>query len=309
MKILMTGAAGFIGGHAYDHFVSRGDEVLVVDKFSYAANPLAKNKIKNLIEIDVSDKDLLPLVKDYRPNYIVHFAAETHVDNSINDSYDFVVSNILGTTNILDACRSYKIKLCHVSTDEVYGPASDKAFTEEDHLNPMNPYSATKAAADLMIKAYRNTHKIDYVIVRPSNNYGPGQNKEKFIPKLMDCIINKKKFPLYGTGDQKREWTFVADTGTTIRQIILAEKNWCSTYNISSGIMYSNFEVIKKVLKTYKNLTGTEIQVLDLIESVADRPGHDKKYWISTNKLDSLVKIDYTNFESGIEQTVASYVK
>jgi len=305
----MTGAAGFIGGHAYDHYVSCKDEVLVVDKFSYAARPEARDKIKNLVELDVSDKDLLPIIKSFRPDVIVNFAAETHVDNSIKDSYDFIVSNTLGTANLLDACRDFKIKLCHVSTDEVYGPASERPFTERDKLNPMNPYSATKAAADLMIKAYKNTHKIDYVIVRPSNNYGPNQNKEKFIPKLVDCISNGKKFPLYGTGDQKREWTYVTDTAVITRKIIQSEKKWNSTYNISSGIMHSNLQVIEFVCGAYQEITGKKVSLKSVIENVVDRPGHDRKYWISTKELENLLKHDYVNFRSGIMKTVRSYVK
>lgn len=309
MRVLMTGAAGFIGGHAYDHYVSCKDEVLVVDKFSYAANPAARDKIKNLIDMDMSDKDLLPLIKDFKPEVIVNFAAETHVDNSIKDSYDFIVSNTLGTANLLDACRDYKIKICHISTDEVYGPATDRPFTEKDRLNPMNPYSATKAAADMMIKAYRNTHKVDYVIVRPSNNYGPNQNNEKFIPKLIDCIVKGKKFPLYGAGDQKREWTYVADTASITRKIVLSEKKWNSTYNVSSGIMYSNLQVVSFVCDSYHKLTGKKIDPKSLIENVTDRPGHDRKYWISTKELESLLKHNYINFQSGIQKTVTSYVK
>ncbi len=309
MKVLLTGAAGFIGSHAYEHFVSENDDVLVIDKISYAANDVAKSKIKNLVELDISDKKLLDIVKSYNPECIVHFAAETHVDNSIKSSDQFILSNVLGTANVLDACRNFNIKLCHISTDEVYGPADNKAFIEEDELNPMNPYSATKAAADLMIKAYQNTHKINYLIIRPSNNYGPRQNKEKFIPKLMDCIINQKKFPLYGSGDQKREWTYVEDTGKAVRKIILSEKKWNSIYNFSSGIMYSNFEVIQIVLRAYNELTGKNVLIHDIIENVVDRPGHDKKYWISTKKLESLTHIDYTNFESGIKKTILSYVK
>lgn len=309
MKVLLTGAAGFIGSHAYEHFVFENDDVLVIDKISYAANDVAKSKIKNLVELDISDKKLLDIVKSYNPECIVHFAAETHVDNSIKSSDQFILSNVLGTANVLDACRNFNIKLCHISTDEVYGPADNKAFIEEDELNPMNPYSATKAAADLMIKAYQNTHKINYLIIRPSNNYGPRQNKEKFIPKLMDCIINQKKFPLYGSGDQKREWTYVEDTGKAVRKIILSEKKWNSIYNFSSGIMYSNFEVIQIVLRAYNELTGKNVLIHDIIENVVDRPGHDKKYWISTKKLESLMHIDYTNFESGIKKTILSYVK
>jgi len=305
----MTGAAGFIGGHAYDHYVASGDEVLVVDKLSYAANRKEKFKDKNFVQMDISDKDLLLVINDFKPEVIVNFAAETHVDNSIKDSYDFIVSNVLGTANLLDACINFKIKICHISTDEVYGPACDRAYIEKDRLNPMNPYSATKAAADMMIKAYRNTHKIDYVIVRPSNNYGPNQNKEKFIPKLIDCISNGNKFSLYEKEDQKREWTFVSDTASITRKIILSEKKWNSTYNVSSGVMLNNLQVIEYVCNAYQRTTGKKIDPKSIIENVSNRPGHDKKYWISTKELNSLFRHNYINFQSGIQKTVASYVK
>jgi dTDP-glucose 4,6-dehydratase len=218
MKVLLTGAAGFIGGHAYDYFTSKNDEVLVVDKFSYAADLQARKRISNLIELDICDHSLLDVVADFCPEFIINFAAETHVDNSIINNTEFIKSNILGTTNILDICKRLNVKLCHISTDEVYGPAYSFPFTENDKLSPMNPYSATKASADLMISAYHNTHSVQYLIVRPSNNYGPRQNKEKFIPKLIDSIINEKKMPLYGNGNQLREWTYVEDTCKAIRK-------------------------------------------------------------------------------------------
>lgn len=309
MRTLITGGAGFIGSHAYEHFISQNDDVVVVDKLTYAANHDFKKSIKNLVEMDVSDRDIFSTIKDFKPDVIVNFAAETHVDNSIDDSYDFIISNTLGTSNLLDACRKFGIKLCQVSTDEVYGPANILPFVEEDRLNPMNPYSASKAAADMMIKAYRNTYGIQYVIVRPSNNYGPRQHKEKLIPKLIDCVINGNKFPLYGQGNQKREWTYVEDTGRIIRKIILKEKSWCSTYNVSSSTMHTNLEMISKVLKTYNKIMGAEVMLKDVIQVVPDRPGHDKKYWISAAKLASLVDVDYTDFQLGLEKTISSYVK
>lgn len=309
MRALITGAAGFIGSHTYEHFISKNDDVVVVDKLTYAANHDFKKSIKNLVEIDVSDRDIFNTIKDFKPDVIINFAAETHVDNSIDDSYDFIISNTLGTSNLLDACRTFGVKLCQVSTDEVYGPASVLPFVEEDGLNPMNPYSASKAAADMMVKAYHNTHGIQYIIVRPSNNYGPRQHKEKLIPKLLDCVDSGNRFPLYGQGNQKREWTYVEDTSKIVREIILKEKSWCSTYNISSSIMHTNLEVISKVLKAYNKIMDTEVMLKDVIQVVPDRPGHDKKYWMSTIKLQQLVNVDYTDFQSGLEKTISSYVK
>ena len=307
MRVLLTGAAGFIGGHAYNHFSFYGDEILAIDKLTHAIN--LTEKIKNFIQIDISDQDLHYIARDFKPDIIVNFAAETCVDNSIKNSYDFVVSNVLGTTNLLDICNSLNIKICHVSSGEVYGPSSGQAFCENDKLNPTNPYSATMAAADLMIKAYHNVHKTPYIVVRPSDNYGPNQSAEKFIPKLLDCIVEGKKFPLYSEDDQKREWTYVSDTATIIRSLIHFEKSWNSTYNISSGVMKKNVNVIEQVLKSYHEVTGEKILACDVIHHTPDKPRYDPKYCISTKKIGGHLKIRYTSFESGIKDTVVWYLK
>lgn len=302
MKVLITGGAGFIGGHAVRHFKSCGDEVLNVDCLNYASN-LAGLDRKNFIQLDISKKDEFErIVKDFLPEYVINFAAETHVDNSISSYSEFLHSNIIGTASVVSACKNLNIKLCHVSTDEVYGPALDIAFTEEDRLNPMNPYAASKAAGDLFIKSFHNTYKNPYIIVRPSNNYGSRQHKEKFIPKLLSCLEDGKKFPLYGDGNQVREWTHVKDTVSVIRKLLIAENAWCSTYNLTSSISMTNNQVIDVVVKEFNRQRGKNISPSETIEYVIDRQGHDRKYFINPQKLTTLVQHSYTDFWTGIQE-------
>ena len=308
MKIILTGGAGFIGGHAYDHFTSIGDDVVVIDKMTYASDFKALYRIENLKVFDICDTPRLSaIVKDFGPDMIVNFAAETHVDNSIRSSRQFVMSNVLGTTSILDVCAEYSVPLCHVSTDEVYGPAGTRPFVEEDQLNPLNPYSATKAAADMMISAYRNTHKVKSFIVRPSNNFGPRQFPEKLIPKLLQQISAGNKFPVYGDGSQEREWTYVKDTVSIIRKLL---DNWTdgNTYNISSGHSMSNLDTIREIIRGYNTITGSNIKIEDVIDFVTDRKGHDKKYWISSEKSNSIAGHAYQRFSLALEETIRSFV-
>lgn len=304
MRVLITGGAGFIGGHAVKHFVDCGDEVMNVDKMTYASKSQNLSHSK-FTKLDICDRDEVEkLIIDFRPDYIVNFAAETHVDNSILSHEEFVQSNVIGTSSVLSACNKLKVKLCHISTDEVYGPADSIPFKEEDRLNPMNPYSATKAAGDLLIKSFHNTHKTPYVIVRPSNNYGPQQHEEKFIPKLLKCLESGDKFPLYGDGLQVREWTYVKDTVSVIRKILTVEKSWCSTYNLTSQISMANIDVIKSVLDTHSVKTGKKLGIEDVVRRVEDRKGHDKKYHIDSKRLDRLVPHVYKGFNEGIKEII-----
>jgi len=306
MKVIITGGAGFIGGHAVRHFVESSDDVLNIDKLTYASK-LENTKFSKFIKLDIRETDILhSVVRDFSPDVIVNFAAETHVDNSILDCKEFIRSNLEGTTSVADVCRSLNIKLCHISTDEVHGPAGVMPFNENDRLNPMNPYSATKAAADMMLDAYMNTHSLDYVIVRPSNNYGAGQHAEKFIPKLLKCIKEEKKFSMYGLGDQEREWTYVEDTVQIIRKLLISNKtSWGgSIYNLSSGISSTNIDIAKLIIETYNFINSVDIRSEDVIQHSKDRPGHDKKYWIETEKIKRVVEYDYTTLKNGIEKIV-----
>jgi dTDP-glucose 4,6-dehydratase len=304
LRVIITGGAGFIGGHAVKHFVSQGDTVLNIDKLTYAASH--KNTThSDFIELDIRDaNELKSIVKNYKPDYVINFAAETHVDNSINSINEFISSNVEGVVSVLNVCKETNVKLCHISTDEVYGPATNKPFTENDQLNPMNPYAATKAAGDLLIKSFNNTYKLPYLILRPSNNYGPDQNKEKFIPKLIDAIRHGKKFPLYGDGLQVREWTYVKDTVQIIRKIIVHENEWNSTYNITSGISKPNLEVIQKTLSIYNQINEQNLDLNDVIQHVEDRKGHDKKYWIESDKINKIISHDHAKFDDVIKEII-----
>lgn len=307
MKILITGGAGFIGSHAVEHFVSKGDEVTVVDKLTYAG------KLENLSgvqgeftfkKVDICDLDSLNNVfLAGRFDAVVNFAAETHVDNSINSSDEFIQTNLQGAANVMRLSRHYNALFCQLSTDEVYGDASglERPFTTSDPLHPRNPYSATKAAADLMVLACHNTYKQPYLIFRPSNNFGPRQHKEKFLPKLIDCMLTGKDFPLYGDGLQMREWTFAPDTVRLIREAIVSgAKN--EVLNISSGYACPNVEVINST-KLVLNSKGFE--TAEVAKRVADRPGHDRRYWIHS----SFPENRFTRFITGLNNTVNHYIK
>ena len=304
MKVIITGGAGFIGGHAVRHFVENGDDVLNIDKLTYASK-IENTKLSKFAKLDICETDILyDVVQKFSPDYVVNFAAETHVDNSIRSSKEFIRSNIEGATSVMDVCRRVGVPLCHISTDEVYGPAEDRPFVEHDTLQPMNPYSATKAAADLMLTAQRNTHGLDYIIVRPSNNYGPDQHPEKFIPKLINCLKDNKPFSLYGSGNQEREWTYVLDTVSIIRKLLVSEKTiWKngSIYNLSSGISLKNNDAACVIIDEYNRKNKTSYSPVEILQKVTDRPGHDKKYWISANKIKNIVQHQYTNFADGIK--------
>jgi len=307
MKIIITGGAGFIGGHAVKHFSDCGDEIINIDKLTYAGQ-IKNTYHSQFIKLDVCDtENLYDVVQKFEPDYIVNFAAETHVDNSIKSPKEFIQSNFEGATSVMNVCKRTNVPLCHISTDEVYGPADNHSFVETDSLRPMNPYSATKAAADLMLAAYRNTYGLDYIIVRPSNNYGPNQYPEKFIPKLIDCLKNNKTFPLYGSGDQEREWTYVADTVAIVRKLLVSEKTeWKnnSIYNLSSGISLTNKEAASIIIEEYNKKNKTFHEPVNVLQSVVDRPGHDRKYWISSDKLKNVIQHKFTEFAEGIKNTV-----
>lgn len=305
MRVLITGGAGFIGSHAVDHFVACGDEVTVVDKLTYAG------KLENLKQsegkfdfkqLDIcSGRDMNVVFLHGGFDVVINFAAETHVDNSINDADPFIQTNVLGATNLMELAHHYGVLFCQLSTDEVYGDAhaNNEPFRVTDPLRPRNPYSATKAAADMMLLARHNTFKQPYLIFRPSNNFGPRQHKEKFLPKLIDSMLTGKKFPLYGDGSQTREWTYAPDTARAIRGAILAS-DVNKVVNISSGFSDENRNIIKHVRNTLE-ARGSHVQ--DVVSFVADRPGHDRRYWIES----SIPESEFTRFTDALATTVDHY--
>ena len=281
--IFITGAAGFIGSNFVHYLKSQGyDDIVVLDKLTYAASTDNLNPHTFPIEIvDIADKKPLQRIfQKYRPRFVFHFAAESHVDNSIEDATPFVETNVTGTLNLLELSVMYKVeKFHHISTDEVYGALEydDPPFTEETPYNPQNPYSASKAASDHFVTAFGNTYGLPVVITNCSNNYGPRQNKEKLIPKTINNILEGKKIPVYAQGQNIRDWIYVEDHCKAILEV------WYGggvgqKYNIGGECEVKNIDLVKTIIR----LMGASE---DLIEFVDDRPGHDLRYAIDNAKI------------------------
>ena len=299
MSIIITGCAGFIGSHVTEEFLSAGYNVIGIDSLTYAGkesnmSSFFMNQNFNFERKNINQKlDIIGLINNHEVEWIINLAAETHVDNSIKDDMEFITTNIIGVRNLLQACMETNCKLLHFSTDEVYGVADDKSFTEESPLKPKNPYSASKASADHMIQSYANTHGTKSIIVRPSNNFGLRQDSEKFLPTIIESLENDRKIPVYGKGEQIREWTHVANTAKATR-FILENSPIGETYNITSGFHLKNIDLVKKVCY------NLDLDYEECIEFVEDRPGHDFKYSISSDKLNSLGFVVENNFEEGL---------
>ena len=304
--IFVTGAAGFIGSNFVHYLKSQGyDDIVVLDKLTYAASTDNLNPHTFPIEIvDIADKKKLERVfQKYRPRFIFHFAAESHVDNSIKDATPFVETNVTGTLNLLELSVKYKVqKFHHISTDEVYGALryDDPPFTEETPYNPQNPYSASKAASDHFVTAFGNTYGLPVVITNCSNNYGPRQNKEKLIPKTINNILQGKKIPIYAQGQNIRDWIYVEDHCKAILEV------WYGggvgqKYNIGGECEVKNIDLVKTIIRL---MNASE----DLIEYVEDRPGHDLRYAIDNAKIKKTVafKPQHT-LEEGLLKTINWY--
>ena len=304
--IFVTGAAGFIGSNFVHYLKSNTyDDIVILDKLTYAASTDNLNPHTFPIEIvDIADKKKLERVfQKYRPRFIFHFAAESHVDNSIKDATPFVETNVTGTLNLLELSVMYKVeKFHHISTDEVYGSLGydDSPFTEETPYNPQNPYSASKAASDHFVTAFGNTYGLPVVITNCSNNYGPRQNKEKLIPKTINNILEGKKIPIYAQGQNIRDWIYVEDHCRGIMDV------WYGggvgqKYNIGGECEVANIDLVKTIIR----LMGASE---DLIEFVDDRPGHDLRYAIDNAKIKNTVafKPQHT-LEEGLSKTINWY--
>ena len=303
-KILITGGAGFIGSEFTRLLADLDYKIIVVDKLTYAGDVerlrVLKNKYK-FYKLDICGRGgINKIFKEERPDIVVHFAAQTHVDRSIKDATDFIETNIKGTQNLLDAAKKYRIKkFIHISTDEVYGEIKRGKFSEDSHLQPGNPYAASKAAADLLIKSYIRTYDFPAIIIRPSNNYGPWQYPEKFIPVTIVKLLDKKQVPVYGKGTNRREWLYVADCARGILKIMESGKLG-EVYNLGSGIEKMNLNVAKKIIKILGSSESS-------IKFVADRPGHDLRYYLDSTKINKLGWKPKTSFDKGINQTVFWY--
>ncbi|NWF75707.1 MAG: dTDP-glucose 4,6-dehydratase [Nitrospirae bacterium] len=308
MRILVTGGAGFIGSEFVRQGVRNGYEIIVIDKLSYAGDPERLKEIRGLIKfhrVDVTDrKKVENIFRRSKPEIVVHWAAESHVDRSIEDATPFMDTNIKGTQVMLDVSRKYGVeKFINISTDEVYGElGEDGEFFETTPLNPNSPYSVSKASADMLGRAYYRTYNVPVITVRPSNNYGPWQYPEKLIPVIIINAVNNKKVPVYGKGLNIREWLFVTDCAEAVFKIVKKGRTG-EIYNIGSGIEKRNIEVVRTVLK----LLGKSDE---LIEFVKDRPGHDFRYSLNSNKITKEIGWkSRTDFNEGIEKTVRWYVE
>lgn len=304
-KILVTGGAGFIGSAFVRFLAQQGNKAVVLDKLTYAGDFARITEARGACVVyraDIADKKKVEAVmRKERPQAIVNFAAETHVDRSIQDATSFIDTNVKGTQVLLDAARKYAVeKFVHLSTDEVYGEIRQGDFRETSGLFPNSPYSASKAAADLLIKSYVRTYRFPAVILRPSNNYGPWQYPEKLIPVVIQKAMHGESVPVYARGLNVREWLYVADCAEAI-YFMLKKGSSGEVYNVGSGCEKKNIEVVKKILE----IMG---KPHSLIRFVEDRPGHDWRYSLDSGKIRSLGWAPRVGFDAGLTQTVRWYI-
>jgi dTDP-glucose 4,6-dehydratase len=312
-KIIITGGLGFIGSSLIN-LIKNKYFIINIDKVSYASNfNNIDANIKNykFYKQDINNKIFIKnILKKYNPSIIFNLAAETHVDRSIDGPKQFIESNILGVFTLLELIRNYKkkIKLIHISTDEVYGDIKKNYKSkEEDAYNPSSPYSASKASGDLLIKSYIRTYKIPAIITNCCNNFGPNQYPEKLIPTIIYNILNKKPIPIYGKGENVREWIYVKDHCDAL--IKIAEKGVIGeNYNIGSGTVLNNIQIAKKIILAFKKITLTE-NIKSKIHLVKDRPGHDLRYCLDSSKIKNKLKWKCkSSFDQRIDETIIWYV-
>ena len=308
MNILITGCAGFIGSHATEDFLESGYNVVGVDSMTYAASLDNLSEIsghenfKFYIDNICNTKNMIKYCIENKVEWIINFAAETHVDNSIKSSELFVRSNIDGVRSLLDCARETDVKILQISTDEVYGSIGSGSFRETDKLSPKNPYSATKAAAEHLITAYGSTYGIDYKIVRMSNNFGPRQHNEKFIPTILRSLFNGKKVPIYGDGKNVRDWFYVKDCVRMVRRVLHAGHSR-QIYNLTHGNEKTNIEIVSKICSILDK------EMSKNIEFVTDRPGHDFRYSICNKKVERIGIKNQTSFNTSLSNTIDFYRK
>ena len=307
MTTFITGGAGFIGSN-FAHYVSDiWNDVVILDKLTYAGNMDNLYPLNYPVKgVDLAyESRLEELFKQYKPKTIFNFAAETHVDNSINNDAPFIDTNIIGTINLLKLSVKYDVQMFHhISTDEVYGALKldEPAFTENSPYNPQNPYAASKAASDHFVMSYHNTYGLPVMITNCSNNYGPRQHREKLIPKTINNILEGKKIPIYSKGENIRDWIYVEDHCAGILGISYAG-DVGQKYNIGGECEMTNLELVKMIIKL---MNASE----DLIEFVDDRPGHDLRYAIDNAKIYKTISFQPEfNIEDGLKKTIDWYEK
>ncbi|HXK45490.1 MAG TPA: dTDP-glucose 4,6-dehydratase, partial [bacterium] len=308
MKIAVTGGAGFIGSNFVRFVCKKYPEtrVINIDKMTYAANPITLEFLKEypnhiFLKLDICNAEEIEKILN-ECEIIVHFAAETHVDRSLENPENFLLTDILGTYRILEVIRNSKSirKYIHVSTDEVYGSIASGSFVEHSPLNPTNPYAASKASADLMVLSYIRCYKIPAIIVRFTNNFGPFQHPEKFIPLVITNALENKKIPLYGDGQQIRDWLYVFDTCRAV-DLLIEKGEPGQIYNVSAHQERKNIDVLSEILK----ILGKD---KDLMVNIPDRIAHDRRYSLSSEKIQQLGFLPVYDFEKGLEETIKWYL-
>lgn len=319
-NILVTGGLGFIGSNFINIILKKAYFVLNVDCISYSSNTLINKNFKKynnykFYKSNIGNDKLKSIIKNFNPDYIINFAAESHVDRSIDSPFSFVENNILELLKFLEIVRSIGKsinlkKFIHISTDEVYGDLKmkQKPFTELSSFSPNSPYAASKAAGDSIVRAWLKTFSLPMIITHCTNNYGPFQFPEKLIPLTLNKLIQKDKIPVYGDGSNIRDWIHVQDHNLAIIKI-LQNGNIGETYNISGNNELTNLNLIHKICNYFNIINNDNFEYLNLIEFVNDRPAHDFRYALSAKKITK--KINWKpkiNFDTGLKSTIKWYI-
>ena len=321
-NILITGGAGFIGSHVVKHFVKKYSDYNIVnlDKLTYASNVDFLNEISSFKNYTFVKADICNFGKiqevfvKYKITDVIHLAAESHVDNSIENALEFANTNIIGTINLLELSRKNwnkknKNLFYHISTDEVFGTLDEKGiFREESRYDPHSPYSASKASADHFVRAFYDTHKLPVIVSNCSNNYGPNQHKEKLIPTVIYSLINKSRIPVYGNGLNVRDWLYVEDHVEAI-DLIFHRGSVGETYCIGGNNEIRNLDLIKLIIKQFDSIKKHKNSSIDLISFVKDRLGHDYRYAIDISKIKNELGWEpKTSIDIGLKNTLNWYM-
>ena len=317
-KFLITGGSGFIGTNFINFLSLKKHKILNIDKISKISTPDKFKKIYDkkkylLVKNNLEDPNkVFKILNKFQPDYIINFAAESHVDRSISDPLYFIKNNINSAINLFYAyCQYYKkkkIKLFHISTDEVYGSITKGESKESDAYEPSSPYSASKGGTDLIASSFNKTYGVEIKILNLSNNYGPYQFPEKFIPTLISHFLKNKKAPIYGNGKNIREWMHVEDSCNAIWQSIISKEEF-KKMNLGSGVRVSNIDIALNIFKIMKTKNLTNLKKDNFLKMVKDRPGHDERYALNTKFFKKKIKYKIKkNLKEGLKETIAWYI-